>query len=88
MKIPSPSWRSVSRWISDVRSGITLMPEKGWHRTFDDPIRLPDADDAIHFEPERVRLEAEMNKLVKKLMEEPLGGDDKAALASSAVRRA
>jgi hypothetical protein len=39
--------------------------------------------DAIPFEPERVRLEAEMNKLIKKLLEEPLGADDKAALSAT-----
>ncbi len=43
----------------------------------------------LHFEPERIRLEAELNKLVKNLLEASLGCDDKAALPSpSAVRRA
>ena len=45
-------------------------------------------NDAIHLEPERIRLEAELNKLVKKLLEEPLGDGDEAASPSSAVRRA
>jgi Uncharacterized protein conserved in bacteria (DUF2321) len=39
--------------------------------------------DAIAFEPERIRLEAEMNKLIKRLLEEPLGGEDKAALPAT-----
>jgi hypothetical protein len=44
--------------------------------------------DAIYFEPELIRLEVEMKKLVRKLLEKRLGGNGKAALGSSAVRRA
>jgi hydrogenase maturation factor HypF (carbamoyltransferase family) len=39
--------------------------------------------DAAPFEPERIRREAEMNKLIRKLLEEPLQADDKAAVAAT-----
>src|ERR1700752_2508672 len=39
--------------------------------------------DAAPFEPERIRREAEMNKLIRKLLEEPLQADDKAAVPAT-----
>ena len=39
--------------------------------------------DAAAFEPERIRREAEMDKLIRKLLEEPLQADDKAAVPAT-----
>lgn len=39
--------------------------------------------DAVPFEPERIRREAEMKKLIRKLLDEPLQGEDETAITAT-----